>query len=142
MGKVTVPIEYHGPGHFSYQFPSFLQVAEGSPCNCPCQHQLRELELQYHMDREGQELEARRDERHQEMLREAKSVMPDLQPGQIPVHGLFAGLRPERHEEHELGPWRPPPDWTGQDWTSLFQKNSHRKGNEKGSGFLSMFSRA
>lgn len=86
------------------------------------------------MDREGQELDARREERHKEIEREAKDVMPDLQPGEVPVRGLFAGLRPEPHIEEELGPWRPPPDM----W-SFLQKTPHRKVGEKSSGFLSMF---
>jgi len=133
MGKVTVPVTYHGPDHYSYKFPSFIQVAEGSPCSCPCQKQMRELELQYHMDREGQELEAERDARRSEIEKEARSIMPNLQPGDIPVRGLFAGLRPERHPDEELGPWRPHTP----DMMSFFQKTSHRKGGEKAGGFLS-----
>jgi len=109
--RVSVPVTHHGPDHYSYQFPSFIQVAEGTPCNCPCEHQLHELELQYRMDREGEDLQ---------QAAQARRIA-----GQVPIRELYQGPPPEaQNQDEDLGPRRP----KSEDMMGFLQKSSTRKG--------------
>lgn len=95
---------------------------------------MRELELQYHMDREGQELAEERDARRSARELEARAIMMPGSGVTPPLAGLFAGPRPQMPgDDDDLGPWRPHTP----DMMSLLQKGSHRKGEMGPGAFLS-----